>query len=247
MQGLITLDFGNTNPHAGLFHKHNNQWSFIKSVPLHSLQAALKEYHLTAANSTLVLSEVKSQNELLAPLIEQGFLLTRMKDYWRGQKFAGMPVHYAHSLGEDRLIEAFYVFKKYREATLIIDAGTFVTMDVVNSQGFMGGHIIPGLTQYFKNFQSAERLKETTLHFSAHKELPQTTPDAMSRSYQAFALLAKELITHYGIKKILVTGGSSSEWQRLLESESLGPIVEVAPDLIHSALHYWMTSQIEII
>ncbi|MFP5387285.1 MAG: type III pantothenate kinase, partial [Bacteriovoracia bacterium] len=112
MQGLITLDFGNTNPHAGLFQKAQEKWELVKVVPLNELQIYLGQLGMSAHNSSVVVCEVKAREDEIQKLQEQGFLVTRVKDYWRGTKFAGMPVHYAKTLGEDRLIEAFYCYKK---------------------------------------------------------------------------------------------------------------------------------------
>ena len=54
-----------------------------------------------------------------------------------------MPVHYQKSLGEDRLALAYYAYKTLQSPTMIIDGGTFLTIDFVNSDGFLGGYIAP--------------------------------------------------------------------------------------------------------
>ena len=245
MQGLITLDFGNSNPHAGFFVKNTNSWDFIKSAPLHLLQDTLIDLNMNAHNSSVVVCEVKSREEEITKLQEQGFLITRVKDYWRGQKFSGMPVHYAKSLGEDRLIEAFYCFKKMKSPTLLIDAGTFVTMDIVSENGFIGGYIIPGLKTYFDCFQKGELLKDVELTGSFTERLPQQTNEAMSESYLAFAALAKELVTQHKLRHIVITGGQMTTWLGFFKDTSNHVVVEGNPHLIHLALHHWMTTQIE--
>lgn len=245
MQGLLTLDFGNTNPHAGFFIKAKDSWSFIQSTPLERLQETLRELGMTAHNSSVVVSEVKSREQEIVKLQEQGFLLTRVKDYWRGQKFSGMPVHYAKTLGEDRLIEAFYCYKKLKSPTLLIDAGTFVTMDVISPQGFMGGYIIPGLKTYYDCFKKGELLKDINLSESFSAELPQVTNEAMSGSYAAFAALAKELVIQHKLENIMVTGGQMATWLGFFKDTLNHVVVEGNPHLIHLALHHWMTTQIE--
>jgi type III pantothenate kinase len=245
MQGLVTIDFGNTNPHAGLFQKHQSEWNLIKVCPFSEISLYLTQLQMTPHNSQLILSEVKARDEDLQPLLEQGFLLTRVKDYWRGNKFAGMAVNYAQTLGEDRLIQAYYVFKKMKANVLLIDAGTFVTMDVVSTQGFQGGYIFPGLANYQASFQNGELLKNVSLSNTLSSELPRATAEAMRDSYLGFAALAQKLILEHKIDKIVLTGGQSTLWKQIFDHLKVSVIVEVEPILIHWALQYWMTTQIE--
>lgn len=245
MQGLITLDFGNSNPHAGLFRKDQNNWKLLKVVPLNELALYQHQLEMSPHNTSVVVCEVKSREDEITKLQEQGYLITRLKDYWRGQKFAGMSVHYASTLGEDRLIEAYYVYKLDKRPTLIIDAGTFVTMDIVTEQGFLGGFIIPGLKNYFEIYQAGEQLKSVPLKMNFQQDLPTTTDQAISGSYLAFAALAKDLIQKHQIQKIILTGGNASTWENYLKEMDQSLVVETSPHLIHLALQYWMKTQIE--
>jgi pantothenate kinase type III len=244
MRGLITLDFGNTHATAGVFSLGPNP-ALIKKIPLSELQIFLSQLGMSAHNSQLVLSDVKPREEELQPLLESGFLLTRVKDYWRGKKFHGMNVNYTETLGEDRLISAFYAYKKLKANVLVIDAGTFVTMDVVTTNGFEGGYIIPGIETYLSTYQRGENLKNFSLTAAKEHALPHDSETAMAGSYSAFAALARKLIQEHQIQKVLITGGASSLWEKLLGELNLPSVVETHPDLIHSALLYWMTTQIE--
>jgi pantothenate kinase type III len=245
MQGLITLDFGNSHPHAGLFQKNQNKWQHLKTIPFSELNLFLPQFQMDPVNSAIVLAEVKPREEELFDYLKQGFLLTRVKDYWRGNKFAGMPVDYAQTLGEDRLIEAYYLYKQEKTPTLLIDAGTFVTMDIINSDGFLGGYIFPSMTSYFETFKKGELLKEVALTPVTSGNLPHQTSEAMAGSYSAFVALAKSLIQKYSVSRVVVTGGNSSWWMQQLGQCGAGIHVKEEKDLIHFALHYWMTTQIE--
>lgn len=245
MQGLITLDFGNTNPHAGLFQKSSEEWTLIKTVPFKELSLYLDQLGMTPHNTSIVLSEVKAREEDIQNLQGQGFHITRVKDYWKGSRFAGMPVHYAQSLGEDRLIDAFYVYKKLKSKALIIDAGTYVTMDVVTEQGLLGGYIIPGIKNYFQSFENGEQLKDVQLKETIESGLPTETMKAMARSYEAFGTLAQKLIQENQLTNIFITGGASEYWEKLLQTQNAKASTD--KDLIHRALHFWMTTQIEIL
>lgn len=245
MQGLVTLDFGNSHPHAGLHARKGNEWQLLKVVPLAELSLYLSQFELTPDNTSLVLCEVKAREEELMPLLQQGYLLTRVKDYWRGTKFAGMPVNYAQTLGEDRLIEAYYCYKKNKIPTLIIDAGTFVTMDVINESGFEGGYILPGMQAYLECFQKGEQLKHIDLIPQLSPDLPKETGVAMTGGYSAFGALANNLIEQHQIRKVVLTGGSLALWESFFDDSKPSLVVENDPHLIHSSLHYWFTTQIE--
>lgn len=247
MQGLVTIDFGNTHPHAGLFQKVQNEWQLIKVCPWNELSIYLDQLGMNPSNSSMVLAEVKAREEELEPYTHQGFLITRVRDYWRGSKFAGMPVNYAKTLGEDRLIQAFYQFKKNKQDTLLLDAGTFLTMDVITREGFVGGYIIPGIENYNSLFSLGEQLKSTEIKHDISVALPHATQEAMRDSYFAFAALAQKLVEEHKIQKILLTGGQMAVWQQIFEQLKLSVVVESDPSLIHWALQYWMTTQIELL
>jgi pantothenate kinase type III len=245
MQGLITLDFGNTHPSAGLFQKQQGQWALIKVVPWSELSLYLTQLEMNPDNTQIVLCEVRSREEELLPFLQQGYLLTRLKDYWRGERFAGMPVQYAKTLGEDRLIIAHYLYKKKMTPTLIADAGTFLTLDIISQKGFEGGYILPGPFAYFSCFQNGEQLKQVSLKLDTSSELPLTTAQAMQRGYQTVAALIKELSETHLLKNLVLTGGWSSDLRELLGDFSVGVTVQLEPHLIHWALQHWMTTQIE--
>lgn len=245
MQGLITLDFGNTHPHAGFFQKTAGSWNLLKVVPLAELALYANQLEITPENTAIVLSEVKVRQDEVSSLQEKGFLVTRLKDYWRGQKFAGMPVHYAHTLGEDRLIEAYYAYKKIKAPVLIIDAGTYTTMDVVTSEGFQGGYIIPGVDIFQATFQSGEKLKDVSFEEQFVLDLPKTTAQAMKESYTAFASLARELIKTHQLEKVILTGGKTELWKKFLSSSQISAVIEPDPHFIHKALQFWFTTQVE--
>lgn len=246
MQGLVTLDFGNTRAVAGIFLRGETP-KLLHKLPLSELSQKLSTLGLNPGNTQLALSSVKPREEELAPLQEEGYLVTRVKDYWRGKRFHGMVVNYSETLGEDRLICAFYAYKKMKEKLLLVDAGTYLTLDVVTPEGFQGGFIAPGSRAYFESFGGGVNLRETSLELTSGSGLPQTTPHAMSRSYGAFGALAREIIREQHIQKVLITGGDGGHWANLTEGFTAPPVVESHPDLIHFALYYWMTTQIELV
>jgi len=248
MQGLITLDLGNTHPHAGFFQKAENQWTLVKTCPLNEIEIFMNQLDMNPANSSMVLASVKDQSEKLEELQHKGWQITAVKSYWRGNKFAGMPVNYQQTLGEDRLIQAFYLFKKLKKNALLIDAGSFLTIDVIDTEtGFKGGYIAPGFKNYKDTFQNGEQLKEFEINSNLHGKLPNTTLEAMRESYQAFAYLSQGLVKNHHLENIYTTGGNSEIFNSCFENLGMSHLIINEPHLIHYSLQYWMTTQIELL
>ncbi len=246
---LVTLDFGNSHPHAGLFTYKGSSFTFLKTTPLSKLKDELRTLGWSAHDTQMVLSQVKAHDEELNAFVDEGFVVTRVRDYWKGNRFAGMPVNYAHSLGEDRLIQAFYLFKNKNitKPRCLIDAGTYTTMDFITEDGLVGGYIAPGIAAYPSVYSRGENLKTRELDLTHFKnELPHQTEEAMSGTYGAFPALASFWAQKLKIRSFTLTGGSYPYWEAALPS-FLDCDLQSEPDLIHYSLNYWYSTQIQIL
>jgi len=61
--------------------------------------------------------------------------------------FGVLKINYASTLGVDRLVQASLVSAAigYNHLALMVDSGTFTTIDLVAKEHFLGGHIYPGV------------------------------------------------------------------------------------------------------
>jgi pantothenate kinase type III len=237
---LLTLDFGNSKAHAALF-RHDK---LVASGLVSDIESWLKEFKLTFGEVAGVLSQVKSYDHELDPFLKQGLLCERIKDYWKGQKFAGMPVHYAQSLGEDRLIQAWWTFKNFKTPTLIIDAGSFLTLDVVTSEGFLGGHILPGLKLLNEDLTQGAQLKSISFEslesqLLSTQSLPHTTEDALGGVAVAYAALIQRLVMRWGIAQVLISGGDCEKIHQMLKPQFPELELHKRADLVHYSLLEW--------
>ncbi|MDE7413187.1 MAG: type III pantothenate kinase [Muribaculaceae bacterium] len=139
------------------------------------------------------------------------------------------------TLGVDRIAAAAGAIHKYGGDVLVVDAGTAVTIDLINPRGFMGGNISPGL-----------RLRVRSLNAFTAK-LPLVRPDGdMPRrgSDTETAIrcgvvggLVSEIAGEYfetqndfpGIR-LVMTGGDADFLRPLLEKK--GVKVEIDHDLV---------------
>ncbi|MBM2834632.1 MAG: Pantothenate kinase [Candidatus Brocadiaceae bacterium] len=124
----LAIDIGNTNIHIGIFEDDVLHSSY--SVP-----------------QAVVLSSVN-------PKVEVFVIEYIQKHFFVNPQFIGkdIPIPMAvltdqpDRVGVDRLVNALAAFERTKSWTIVVDAGTAITVDVINDGGaFMGGIIAPGM------------------------------------------------------------------------------------------------------
>lgn len=215
---LVTIDNGNTHPHVGLF-----QAGVLKDV------IPLEKYRPEPFDYVLIASVGKTLS------IKPSFDLKTKRTMTH---FFDMKVNYAQTLGEDRLIAAYGVFKKIKnnERVLLIDAGTFITCDLVTNEGFQGGYIFPGISRFLKIYSDSAQLP--LLHkdqlFNENDNIPQNTDDAILKATEIYLKSSLEqVILKHTPDKIVFTGGNAMSIKNLI---SLKVHSEMDRHLIHLAL-----------
>ena len=156
---LITIDNGNTHPNVGIF----NNGVLQSVVPLDQYTQNPDDYILVASVGYAL--PIKSNFDLKSK---------RTKTH-----FFDMKVHYSETLGDDRLIASYGLFKKMKknEKILLIDAGTFITTDLITDDGFQGGYIFPGISRFLKTYSESAQLPSLSkdLLFKGNADIPHTT------------------------------------------------------------------------
>lgn len=220
---IVTIDYGNSNPHRGYF-------SDGKLIEINRLA---KDWDLLKEKNLCFISSVSKD------------LPNQFDNLWRGTAFLGMPVHYSSSLGQDRLLIASYIYQALAKEALIIDAGTFLTIDLVTKDGFMGGWIFPGPTVYLNSYGQGERLPNLTTNNEKTSlpcpqvnegQLPKNTEEAILFTVPLYLKgIISEVLKRTNHKTIIITGGSSDLVEKALPNE-----VEIIkePHLIHYALYF---------
>jgi type III pantothenate kinase len=142
---LLTLDLGNSNASIGLFNGRRLVRS--RSVKFHSMSELEKSLRRSASgiDGACVASVVPSMDERVRRFLKRRF---GIEPLFANYKNSGMRVrgYDARQLGTDRLVAAVAAYDSYKSPVIVIDAGTAITIDLVNGKGdFMGGAIVPGL------------------------------------------------------------------------------------------------------
>lgn len=230
---VITLDLGNSHPHFA--HFKAGELHCVKSVSL--LPVYLQEHaHLTFSFAQ---STVGAKNEYVDKLHPTDF-----HQHFLAGQFLDMPVAYAPTLGEDRLYQSYYLYKNKLKAAaspiLLVDAGTFLTCDLITSEGYQGGHIFPGVRNYFSLYQRGAQLHDyipqEIVWGERPTELPHHSRDAILQAGRLhYEALFKEIRRAYPAQSIYLTGGEAPLFKGWLGE--WGIEVQQEEHLIHHALY----------
>jgi len=89
---------------------------------------------------------------------------------------------------------------------LFVDAGSAITVDVVEEGKYLGGYIFPGLKTMLESYENISPALKTELNTKiALKQLPTTTKDGIS--YGIIASIKALIDTHSDGKPLYFTGG----------------------------------------
>lgn len=149
---LFAIDVGNTRSHFGVFA--SDQLLDTAVVNNHELDSQLPDVLAALAGHMADLEPVAcylaSVNEPIARTITARFADRFGRQPMRVE--LDMPVPIGRQLdsesivGADRLLNAAAVYHKIKQACIVVDAGTAVTVDFVDGDGvFHGGAILPGV------------------------------------------------------------------------------------------------------
>lgn len=151
---LVAIDIGNTNIKIGFFKKEilSQVYRFCTATcsslektkkALQGIGVKIRESNnlnviicSVVPHATHILKSYFTQNYHLEPLILGENVKVPIKNFYR----------HPNQLGQDRLVNAFSAFYKFRTQALVIDFGTAITFDLISRKGeYLGGIIVPGI------------------------------------------------------------------------------------------------------
>ncbi len=148
----LCIDIGNSSTKLAVYDpevKDMNTWTFRdkqKKLSATYVKRLLKDHAITRAISSNTRNEGEYLRELLAVL----------QDYIELDEFAELPIQNKYdtpeTLGNDRLAGVCAANSMFPgKHTLVIDAGTCITMDLIDKDGnYYGGSIHPGITMRYR-------------------------------------------------------------------------------------------------
>ncbi len=158
---ILAVDIGNTNINIGSFSGKRLISHFcIDNISLLNQKAALPvKPHLLNESKNIVIASVN-------PDIESALRKSLGKKHNKKTLKIGKEiklripalVENPQTVGTDRLLNALAAYRRTKAATIVIDFGTAITIDLVSKKGeFLGGLILPGMrtSAYALNQQTA--------------------------------------------------------------------------------------------
>jgi type III pantothenate kinase len=145
-------------------------------------------------------------------------------------------------LGIDRWLTLVAARHNYPEAVCIVDAGTALTIDVIDQQGFhKGGLILPGQTLMRESLSLRTKIPGITKTDTTPLLADNTSTAVLSACLQASVALIERVIRiwqqeHDQALRLILTGSDAVALEQLLETAC-----EIQPDLVMQGLKLMAT------
>ncbi|MBO6739233.1 MAG: type III pantothenate kinase [Phycisphaerales bacterium] len=240
---MIAVAIGNTRTRVGIMAgteclKAQSLRSSEPQAIAEEIQQLWKDYGDGGDDPVIVLSTVSNST---ADSVEQAIESAEIGSVYRFGRDIPIPVRHTltksgeKTVGQDRLLCAIGAYRVVKQACIVVDLGTAITVDFVDGEGvFHGGAILPGIGMMF------EALHEKTAHLPQLKYEKQDPSDLSPAKQTDLAMqlgvnacvhgsirwLAERYAEFYeGYPQIIVTGGDMG----VLEGDEL--IEAFVPDL----------------
>ncbi len=144
---LLSVAVGNTRTRFGVFH--GNELEDPESLPNSDMAALIGAILKAAEGEHGVSIVIASVNPTVADALHKALEDAGEENVYRIGRDIQIPMQHtlddASTLGQDRLLCAFGAYARAKQACVVVDAGTAVTVDFVDGEGiFHGGVIAPG-------------------------------------------------------------------------------------------------------
>ena len=238
MTAHLCIDFGNTNAKLSVYEDGLEVYYYkdteLSIMTLHDL---IKKYGVKKT----IISSTRDLSEDWIHQLEQITHLTIVDHH------TPVPIqnlyHTPETLGKDRLAAVIGARRLFpNETCVVIDAGTCITMDVINAVGqYLGGNISPGMymrRQAMHDF--TDKLPLVDLRFPSHfvgKDTTMALQNGILRGtiYEVESFI-KAVFTEFGPGRVIFTGGD-----RKFFEETLKFPIFAASNLVLIGLHEILT------
>jgi type III pantothenate kinase len=122
-----------------------------------------------------------------------------------------LETHYANTIGNDRLALVYGLIRMNPNKSFVaVDAGSFITIDIVQDGIHRGGFIYPGINTFLKTFdQNGKNLPYLNTENISNLAIATTTEEAIKFSAGRYLDSIKNHILSYSTDEIFITGGEA--------------------------------------
>ncbi len=146
---------------------------------------------------------------------------------------------YPDKLGVDRWLALIAAWQRFKESCCVIDCGSAMTLDWINTQGeHQGGMIAPGLRLMQQSLHhNTEQLPEVRGDY--YSGIAQDTSAAISSGVMGAAIgLIEKSVREHPVQHLLLTGGDSPLISKALKYDFI-----LEPDLVFAGLIQQLNAQ----
>lgn len=234
----LAIDIGNSSFKAGVYDRNRKikvKYSGIESED--SLAAIMSGYIIRKA----IISTVKKDRSMISEYLRRSGVEISFLDYRTHLPFR-IEYQSPGTLGTDRIAAVAAAYKLFPGLnTLIIDAGTAVTYDLLKADGvYPGGNISPGLDMRFRSLHEHTGRLPLLTRDDSFGNLGVNTEDAIRSGVQSGLIFEindyiRNLKMKYRDLKVIVTGGDCNYIDGKIDDEHI-----TEQDLVINGLNYIM-------
>jgi type III pantothenate kinase len=143
-------------------------------------------------------------------------------------------VDHPEEVGADRLLAALGAFRRVKDACIVVDLGTAITVDAISAKGeFLGGVIAPGIGISAEALHSRTALLPEVAPARVRRVIGKNTVACMQSGLYFGAismvegLVARVKKEHRAAKRVLATGGDAD-----LIASRCACVDKIVPDLV---------------
>lgn len=215
---LLVIDIGNTRTKWALAGDDGNLTELDVCMNADIAKAKFPVKQVTKAVIANVAGDAIAQQitQLLTPLPVH-FVIAKAQA-------CGVKNKYAANLGVDRWAALVAAWQHTKHATVVVNAGTAITIDALGDGVFLGGSIMPGLG--LLNDALSNNTALLNVEEGAFAEFPVNTPDAIQTGclnavVGAIHLMQKRLEKRSGwLPKLVVSGGDARHIAQALNAQA---------------------------
>lgn len=231
----LVIDIGNTLTKVALFNGYD-----LKETQVFAGSAKEDVRNLLKLRSidNAIISSVKENPEHYEEIFAGSVTLLRFsaeQSWWIDNRYRT-----PNTLGLDRLAAIIGAAALYPERNcLVIDAGTCITYDFIDSERrYFGGVISPGLQMRLRSMNAfTERLPLVPIDKGFNADYGSDTSEAilagaMSGTYHELFGFINSYITRFPDLKVVICGGDANFFVSRLKNSIFAHIVEPEPNLV---------------
>lgn len=234
---FLAMDVGNTHLHVGTFLRNRLEATAIAECgDREQVRKALETAVEALATSEAPCVVIGSVNPDAAQYVLKVIQELDLPVYW-ADKDAPIPVGRQLDpeaiVGDDRLLNAAAAFDVLKQACVVIDAGTAVTVDYVDGAGtFHGGAIAPGAQMMLDALHEGTAQLPKVAFAAPQEAIGHSTVEAMRTAvYYGLRGMVRELVERYAevsgaYPMVIATGGDA---ERLFKNFEL--VERIVPEL----------------